>query len=32
MHLSLLFTKYLNSDALMQEWEIKGNADEASEG
>lgn len=32
MHLSLLFTKYLNSDALMQEWELKGNAGEALEG
>lgn len=32
MHLSLLFTKYLNIDTLTQEWELKGNADEALEG
>lgn len=32
VHLSLLFIKYLNSDALLQEWELKGNADGASEG
>lgn len=32
MDLSFLLIKYLNSDAPLQEWELKGNTDEASEG
>lgn len=31
-HLSFLLIKYLNSNALLQEWELKGNTDEDTEG